>query len=282
MEITEKAPAKINLGLDIVGKRSDGFHELDMIMASVDLADRITIKELDRDKIVIRSNSISVPQNSKNHAYKAAQVIKREFNIKKGVEIFIHKITPVAAGLAGGSSDAAATLRALNTLWNLQLSKKELAKLGEEVGSDVPYCVHGGIARVGGRGEIVRPLPNNLSYWVVLVKPEFGVSTPAVFKKVRLDSVKHANIDILEEAVINKRMDIINENLANSLEPITINMHPEILKIKQVLSEAGADGVLMSGSGPTVFAIFDKKSRAERAVNSIKGFCKEVYLVRNL
>ena len=149
MEITEKAPAKINLGLDVLGKRADGYHELDMIMTSVDLADRITVRELENEQVIrLQSNSSFVPLNKKNHAYKAAVVMKKAFGIKKGVEIYIDKKTPVAAGLAGGSSDAAATLRALNQLWQLNLTTQELAKLGEQIGSDVPYCVYGQTARV--------------------------------------------------------------------------------------------------------------------------------------
>ncbi|WEV45292.1 4-(cytidine 5'-diphospho)-2-C-methyl-D-erythritol kinase [Streptococcaceae bacterium ESL0687] len=282
MEITEKAPAKINLGLNVVDKREDGFHELDMIMASIDLSDRITIKEIKEDKIIIKSDGVSVPKNNKNHAYKAAELIKNTFGIKKGVEIYIKKVIPVAAGLAGGSSDAAATFRALNKLWNLGLSLQELAKLGEEVGSDVPYCIYGGIARVKGRGEIVRPIKGLENYWVLLVKPEFGVSTPDVFKRVDLNTIRNFDMDIIEEAVLTNDFDQVAGNLGNSLEDITIKMHSEIRKIKQVLTEAGAQGVLMSGSGPTVFALFDKKSRATRAVNSIKGFCKEVHLIRSL
>jgi 4-diphosphocytidyl-2-C-methyl-D-erythritol kinase/energy-coupling factor transport system substrate-specific component len=283
MEIIEKAPAKINLGLDVLGKRSDGYHDLDMVMASVDLADRVTVRELeDETGIYLRSNSAFVPLNKKNHAYKAAGLIKKKFNIQKGVEIYIDKKIPVAAGLAGGSSDAAATLRALNQLWQLNLTLAELSQLGEQIGSDVPYCVYGQTARVTGRGETVRPLEHDKKSWVILVKPEFGVSTPDIFRQVRLESVQHPDIDAIEKAVVTSDFDALCQNLGNSLEAVTLAKHPLILKIKQRLLTSGADGVLMSGSGPTVFALCQQEKKAQRICNSLKGFCEEVHLVRML
>lgn len=283
MEITEKAPAKINLGLDVLSKRSDGYHELDMIMASVDLADRITVKTLpDETGIHLKSNSSFVPLNKKNHAYKAAMVLKKTFKIKTGVEIYIDKKTPVAAGLAGGSSDAAATLRALNQLWELGLTTEALAKLGEQIGSDVPFCVYGQTARVTGRGEHVRPIDNPQKFWVILVKPAFGVSTPDIFRQVDLDVLSHPNISALEEAVVTADFEGIRRHLGNALEQITLKRHPMISKIKDRLLESGADAVLMSGSGPTVFALCQQEKKAQRLCNSIKGFCDEVYLVRML
>ncbi|GFH42461.1 4-diphosphocytidyl-2-C-methyl-D-erythritol kinase [Lactococcus hodotermopsidis] len=283
MEITEKAPAKINLGLDILGKRDDGYHELDMIMASVDLADRITVREIaDKDVIRLQSNSSFVPLNKKNHAYKAAVLLKRTFHITTGVDIYIDKKTPISAGLAGGSSDAAATLRALNKLWQLKLTLPELAKLGEQIGSDVPYCVYGETARVTGRGEHVRPIENHKKFWVILVKPEFGVSTPDIFRRVNLAQIKHPDVDALEHAVVNSNFDVLLENLGNALEAVTTEKYPFISKIKQRLLDSGADGVLMSGSGPTVFALCQQEKKAQRICDSIKGFCDEVYLVRML
>ena len=282
MEIIEKAPAKINLGLNVIGKRADGYHELDMIMTNIDLSDKLIINELDEDVIKVSSNSGNVPQNSKNHAYKAARLIKNKFKIKKGLSIHIEKNIPVAAGLAGGSSDAAATLRALNKLWNLNLDLAELAKIGEEVGSDVPFCVYGVTSRVSGRGEIVEPITKAPKFWLVIVKPNFGVSTPSIFKKVELDSISHPDINKLQEAIDNQDINEMNRFLGNSLEDVTEKIHPDIRRIKKCLEDSGAEGVLMSGSGPTVFAVCSKKSRADRVFNSIKGFCNEVYLVRNL
>ncbi len=153
MEIIEKAPAKINLGLDALYKRQDGYHELEMIMASVDLADRLTFELLPKNEIVIETNSSFLPVDKRNHVYQAAELLKNTFDLNQGVKIYIEKRIPVAAGLAGGSSDCAATLRGLNRLWNLGLSLEELAELGSKIGSDVPYCIHGGTAFVTGRGE---------------------------------------------------------------------------------------------------------------------------------
>jgi 4-diphosphocytidyl-2-C-methyl-D-erythritol kinase/energy-coupling factor transport system substrate-specific component len=282
MEITEKAPAKINLGLDVIGKREDGYHDLAMIMSSVDLSDRITVTELDDDAIVIDSDSPFVPKNKKNHAYQAAYQIKQRYGITKGVKIYIEKRTPVAAGLAGGSSDAAATLRALNKLWDLQLDLPTLAEIGEAIGSDVPYCVYGGTARVTGRGEFVEPIADAPRCWVILVKPAFGVSTPEVFKQVNLETIDHVNIDGIATAVNAGDYQGVLNNLGNSLEAITIAKHPEVARIKDKLASAGADGVLMSGSGPTVFALCKQDKQAQRVYNAMKGFCKEVYMVRML
>lgn len=283
MEITEKAPAKINLGLDVLGKRSDGYHELDMIMTSVDLADRITVRELPHETgIRLKSNSNFVPLNKKNHAYKAAMILKKQFKIKTGVEVYIDKKTPVAAGLAGGSSDAAATLRALNQLWQLGLTRAELAKLGEQIGSDVPYCVYGQTARVTGRGEHVRPIAHPKKFWVILVKPAFGVSTPEIFRQVDLSTISHPDIDALEEAVVTGDFEGVLANLGNALEDVTTAQYPLISKIKEHLLVSGADGVLMSGSGPTVFALCQQEKKAQSICNSVKGFCDEVYLVRML
>lgn len=283
MEIIEKAPAKINLGLDVKGKRADGYHELDMIMASVDLSDRITVKEMPVSfGVKLQSNSSFVPLNKKNHVYKAAMLVKQTFDIKKGLEIFIDKKIPIAAGLAGGSSDAAATLRALNRLWQLNLSQEALAKLGEQIGSDVPYCIYGQTARVTGRGEHVTPISNAKKPCVILVKPSFGVSTPEVFRHVDSETISHPDIDSLAEAVMNGDIEGVLNYMGNSLEDITIDKHPLILKIKNRLLSSGADGVLMSGSGPTVFALCYHEKKAQRICNSIKGFCDEVYLVRML
>jgi 4-diphosphocytidyl-2C-methyl-D-erythritol kinase len=180
--------------------------------------------------------------------------------------------TPVAAGLAGGSSDAAATLRALNQLWRLNLTTQELAKLGEQIGSDVPYCVYGQTARVTGRGEHVRPIDNPKKFWVILVKPSFGVSTPEIFRHVEMDKIQHPNIDALENAVVNSDFDALLQNLGNALEAVTLAKHPLISKIKERLLASGADAVLMSGSGPTVFALCQQEKKRNVFVTVSKGF----------
>lgn len=282
MEIIEKAPAKINLGLDICGKRDDGFHELSMIMVSVDLNDYVTVSELDDDVICIESNSLRMPLDDKNDIYKAAHLLKTTYGIDKGVHIRLEKRIPICAGLGGGSSDAAATLRALNQLWDLQLSHDELSAIGFEVGSDVPYCLSAGCAKVSGKGDIVEPLPVGLSGWVVLVKPDFGVSTRMIFREIKPQDISRVDIAGIEEALQTGNYDLLLETMGNSLEDITISKRPFIQKIKNRLMKGGADIALMTGSGPTVFALCSSEKRADRLVNSMKGFCKEVYKVRLL
>ncbi|MCH4168033.1 MAG: 4-(cytidine 5'-diphospho)-2-C-methyl-D-erythritol kinase [Streptococcaceae bacterium] len=282
MEWIEKAPAKINLGLDVVAKRQDGFHELEMIMTSIDLSDTLTFTTNDRNHITIASNIPFLPTGKKNLVFQAAELLKTQFNIKKGVHINIDKVIPVAAGLAGGSSDCAATLRGLNQLWQLNLDFETLAKLGEQLGSDVPYCIYSQTAYVTGRGENIQLLPKFQGYWVVLVKPKMSVSTPSIFRQVNLDTIHHPDILAIKQAIEAGNCQEVPNLIGNSLEDITIAQYPVIDKIKSKLSDYGADGVLMSGSGPTVFALCKQESRARRVFNSINGFCEEVYLVRTL
>lgn len=282
-EIVEKAPAKINLGLDVRGKREDGFHELGMVMASVDLNDYITVREREDQQITLESSCGKLPLNFKNHAYKAAFYLRQAAGLEdRGVHIIIDKRIPRSAGLAGGSSDAAATLRALNQLWELDYSLEQLAEIGAQVGSDVPYCVHAGCAYVTGRGEEVYPLAPAPRVWVVLIKPPFGLSTAAIFSQVEMDKIHSVNIPALCQAINEGNYEQLLANLGNSLEDISITRKPLIQKIKNCAAASGADATLMSGSGPTVFALCASDKIARRVVNSVKGFCKEVYCVRML
>lgn len=269
MEIIEKAPAKINLGLDIAGKYQDGFHELSMIMASVDLNDYLTITEIAEDKIVVESNNCKLPLNRKNDVYKAAHLLKRRYHISTGLKISLQKKIPICAGLGGGSSDAAATLRALNCLWKLNLSPKELIDVGFEIGSDVPYCIEAGCALISGKGEIVEPLATTLSTREIVA---ISISLKIVF----------VEIPALKEALLANSYEDALQFMGNSLEDITIAKKPFIQKIKGRMIKCGADIALMTGSGPTVFALCRTEKRADRVVNSMKGFCKEVYKVRML
>ncbi|MBO0470303.1 4-(cytidine 5'-diphospho)-2-C-methyl-D-erythritol kinase [Enterococcus sp. DIV0242_7C1] len=282
MEIIEKAPAKINLGLDALYKRKDGYHELEMIMASVDLADRLLFEELSENKIVIETDSSFLPVDRRNHVYQAAELLKKTFDLTQGVRITIEKRIPVAAGLAGGSSDCAATLRGLNRLWNLDLSLEKLAELGSQIGSDVPYCIHGGTAFVTGRGEKIEFLPSMPQCWVVLVKPRMSVSTSSIFGSLSFNSIQHPDIAGIRQAVETDDYQLMTEKIGNALEGVTIKRYPVIQQIKDRMINYGADAALMSGSGPTVFALCEKKTRAQRIYNGLKGFCDEVYLVRTL
>ena len=282
MKWMEKAPAKINLALDVLYKRDDGFHEVEMVMTNVDLADRIELVETKGDRIKINSHNRYVPDDSRNLAYQAAQLLKKRFNIRTGIEITIDKNIPVAAGLAGGSSDAAATLRGLNRIWNLGLSMDELAVLGAEIGSDVSFCVHGGTAIARGRGEKIEHLPAPPNCWVVLAKPTIGVSTADVYRNLSFKELAHPNIKSMVDSIYNQDYQSMCKNIGNVLESVTLNMYPEVKMIKEQMSRFGADAVLMSGSGPTVFGLVEHDSRMQRVYNGLMGFCEQVYAVRLL
>lgn len=282
LKVFEKAPAKINLTLDVLYKRKDGYHEVEMIMTTVDLADRLELTLLSTDEIKIVSQNRYVPDDERNLAYQAAKLLKDRFQIKKGVEISIKKMIPVAAGLAGGSSDAAATLRALNKLWNLNLSLDELAELGAEIGSDVSFCVYGGCALAKGRGEKIIELPPPPHCWVILAKPYIGVSTASVYRQLSLESIKHPQTEKMIAAIKSGDYNGVCRHVENVLESVTLKLHPEVLQIKEKMIEFGADAVLMSGSGPTVFALVQHDSRLQRIYNGLRGFCDQVFVVRML
>lgn len=282
VKLLVKAPAKINLALDVLHKRPDGYHEVEMIMTTIDLADRVELSLLEKDKIHILSHNRYVPDDQRNLAYQAAQLLKDRFDVKKGVLISIEKTIPVAAGLAGGSSDAAATLRGLNKLWGLGLSLDELATLGSEIGSDVSFCVYGGTALAKGRGEIIKELPPPPTCWVILAKPFIGVSTAEVYRRLELNGTKHPDIYEMIQAIKEHNYQRVCDNVGNVLEGVTLNLHPEVAQIKEQMKRFGADAVLMSGSGPTVFGIVQHDSRMHRIYNGLRGFCDQVFAVRML
>ncbi|AIQ61783.1 4-diphosphocytidyl-2C-methyl-D-erythritol kinase [Paenibacillus stellifer] len=283
MKVYEKAPAKINLMLDVLRKRPDGFHEVEMIMTMVDLADRLELSEMKRDTIIISSQAGYIPLDEKNLAFQAARLLKERYGISRGVHIHLDKHIPVAAGLAGGSSDAAATLRGLNRLWRLGLSHTELQELGSELGSDIPFCVTGGTALATGRGEKLEPIFSMPQCWVILAKPPINVSTADVYGKLRADRItNHPSAALMREAVEARDFQAICGRLGNVLEEVTLKLHPEVLRLKEAMISLGADGVLMSGSGPTVFGLVSKQSKVPRIYNGLRGFCNEVYAVRSL
>jgi len=276
----EKAPAKINLTLDVLHKRSDNFHEVEMIMTTVDLADRIWLRPTDNGKIIIKASERHVPNDRKNLAYQAAELLQNECGITKGVEITLEKSIPVAAGLAGGSSDAAATLRGLNRLWNLKLSVEELARLGARIGSDVSFCVHGGTALATGRGEVIEILPPPPNCWVILAKPAISVSTGDIYGNLNLSTIDHIDTVRMIDALRAGDYDEMCKSVGNVLETVTMDLYPQVVVLKEQMKRFGADAVLMSGSGPTVFGLVKHESRVPRIYNGLKGFCPEVYAVR--
>ncbi|WP_182275255.1 4-(cytidine 5'-diphospho)-2-C-methyl-D-erythritol kinase [Bacillus velezensis] len=280
MRILEKAPAKINLSLDVTSKRPDGYHDVEMIMTTIDLADRIELTELPENVIRVASHNRFVPDDQRNLAYQAAKLLKERFQVKKGVSIMITKVIPVAAGLAGGSSDAAATLRGLNRLWDLKLSVEELAELGAEIGSDVSFCVYGGTALATGRGEKIRHISAPPHCWVMLAKPTIGVSTAEVYRRLNLQQVRHPDVQAMIDAIEEKSFQKVCGQLGNVLESVTLSLHPEVAMIKNQMKRFGADAVLMSGSGPTVFGLVQYESKVQRIYNGLRGFCDQVYAVR--
>lgn len=283
MKIYEKAPAKINLMLDVLHKRPDGFHEVEMVMTMIDLADRLELSEQSRDTIMITSQAGYIPLDEKNLAFQAARLIKERYEVRKGVHIHLDKNIPVAAGLAGGSSDAAAALRGLNRLWNLNIPEEELLSLGAELGSDVPFCVTGGTALATGRGEILTPVPSPPQCWVVVAKPPINVSTAEVYGKLRSGEIRHhPSAKAMVAALEAGSFAGMCRQLGNVLEEVTFKLHPEVEQLKAAMQKLGADGVLMSGSGPTVFGLVSKESKVTRIYNGLRGFCKEVYAVRLL
>jgi len=281
VQIVEKAPAKINLGLDTLFEHHDGDKEWNMVMTSVDLADYVQIETMAANRIEVATDSGFLPNDRRNLAFQAVSLLKRRYQINSGVRIKIKKTIPVAAGLGGGSSDAAAVLRGLNRMWELNLDLATLARLGLQIDSDVPYCVYSQTAHVTGKGEIVTPLPKLPPMWIILAKPKISVSTPNILRQVDYDQLTtHPQITDLLAGIQTGDLTQVFQNMGNVLEPITAKRYPEIMQIKQQLLTFGADAAQMSGTGPTVFGVCRKQSRAQRVYNSLKGFCKEVYLVR--
>lgn len=267
------APAKINLGLDVVRKREDGYHEVKMIMQSIRLFDRLTLAKSRIPGIHLTTNLNFLPVNEDNLVYKSARLLMDEFNIDEGLDIHLDKRIPVAAGMAGGSTDAASCLLALNRLFHLKLSDKELMERGVTLGADIPYCIMKGTALSEGIGEILSPLPNAPDCYVLIAKPGFHVSTKFVYSNLKLDeTTKHPDIDHMISCIEKNDLSGLCDSMANILETVTIPEHPEIKIIKNTMLENGALGSLMSGSGPTVFGIFDDLDKAKTA----KEKCREL------
>lgn len=283
-----KAYGKINLGLDVVRKREDGYHEVRMIMQTVNLYDKIIMERTEEPGIRTETNLPYVPDGEANLAYRAAKLLADEFGIEDGVIIRIRKYIPVAAGMAGGSTDAAAVLVGMNRMFSLGLSRRELMKRGVILGADVPYCILRGTALSEGIGEILTELPPAPQCHVVLAKPQVSVSTRAVYGKLRANELtadQHPDIDGMVEAIRVGDLDGVIARLGNVLETVTVPDHPEIGTIKEIMMENGADGALMSGSGPTVFGIFKDGDAAEKTYEILKKtddgrLTRQVYLTR--
>ncbi|MDU4884786.1 4-(cytidine 5'-diphospho)-2-C-methyl-D-erythritol kinase [uncultured Clostridium sp.] len=278
-----KAYAKINISLDIVGKReSDGYHLLKMVMQNIDLYDEISIEKQKKD-ITISCNKSYVPTDSRNLAYKAASLFKETYNIEDGVHIDIVKNIPVSAGLAGGSTDAAAVLKLMNKIFKVNASNEELMELGLKLGADIPYCINGGTALCEGIGEKITSLPPFKDKILVLVKPSFGVSTKEVYKAFDLDKVRvHPKTENLIEAMEQDNLYYVASNMKNLLENVTLRKHNILIKIKEEMNKYGAVGSMMSGSGPSVFAFFDDMLKAQKCYEKMRENHREVFLTRTI
>jgi 4-diphosphocytidyl-2-C-methyl-D-erythritol kinase len=264
-KIELKARAKINLSLDVLNKRSDGYHEVKMLMQTLELHDTITIKQIDNG-IEVNCNSPYVPSNNQNIAYKAAEVLLKAVNIKTGVSINITKKIPVAAGLAGGSSNAAAVLKGLNEMFSLGISETELMIFGKQIGADVPYCIKGETMLSEGIGEILTKISQLTKTHIILVKPKIGVSTAWVYKNLNLLQIKERpQTELLIKAIGEKNIEYLALNMKNVLESVTVPKYPIIDEIKKKMVNEGASGSMMSGSGPTVFGIYKDIKMAEKA-----------------
>lgn len=261
-----RAYAKINLGLDVVGRREDGYHEVRMIMQTVKLFDKLTFNVLDEDEIRIQTNLGFLSVGENNLVYKAIKLLKDTYGIRKGMEVDLFKVIPVAAGMAGGSTDCAAALVGAARLFDLHLSQKELMELGVKLGADVPYCVMRGTALSEGIGEVLTPLPQMPDCTILIAKPPISVSTKFVYEHLDAkESYEHPDIDGMIDAITANDLRGISDRLGNVLETVTIPEYPVIEEIKQYMKKHGALNALMSGSGPTVFGIYEDEEQAAEA-----------------
>lgn len=276
-EISISTPAKINLCLSVLGRRPDGYHDVSMLMQMVGLYDEVRVG-LCKAGITVACNSSSVPAGEENIAWKAASALLTEFPSGSGLAITIKKNIPEAAGLGGGSSDAASVLMAANILLNLGLSGADLARIGAQIGMDVPFFFHGPLALATGRGEVLRALPPLPRFWVLLVNPGFAASTAWVYKNLNLRLTKKIDCNKIACLPLHK----IGDCLHNDLETVTAAEHPIIPKIEEELIRRGALGARMSGSGPTVFGIFETEKACRAAAESISGEGWKVFPVEAL
>lgn len=282
-EVKLKARAKINLGLDVVRKREDGYHEVRMIMQMINLYDKITLRKKTEPGITVTANLSYLPVNEDNLVYRAAKLLMDEFQVDGGLEIELQKYIPVAAGMAGGSTDAAAVMVGVNRIFQLGLNKKQLMERGVKIGADVPFCIMRGTALAEGIGEELTPLPAMPHCSLVIAKPKIHVSTKFVYGNLKVrELTEHPDIDGQVQALRENDLEQLVARMGNVLETVTIPAYPVIDEIKHTMMKYGAMGAMMSGSGPTVFGIFEKEDKAQEVCRLLKKdkAAKQVYLVR--
>ena len=278
-----KSRAKINLSIDVLGKREDGYHLVEMIMQTIDLFDKIKIFSLKEDTIIIESNSLDIPLDSTNIVYKAADLIKKQYNIKEGVKIIIEKNIPIAAGMAGGSSNAAAVLVGLNQLWQLKLSENKLKELGLKLGADVPFCIGGQTALAENIGEKLTKIDGlSENIFILVCKPELFVSTKEIYEEIDSKIIeKRPNNKLLIQILKENKIQQIADNMYNVLEEVTRERYPVIEEIEKIMMENDALGSMMSGSGPTVFGLYRNREDAENCKNKLLKKFSQVYIVKS-
>ena len=271
MMVTMQAHAKINLGLDVTGRREDGYHLVRMIMQALELHDTLYLEKSDLPGIQLESDAPGLASDKSNLIVRAGELLLENYAPGKGVHIKLEKQIPLAAGLAGGSADAAATLRGINELYKLGISDAELCRLGVRLGADIPYCIMGGTALSEGIGEVLTPLPDLPFCWIVLGKPQEGMSTAEAYRELdAMTDIRHPDIDGQIRALQEGSLAGVAERLGNVLELVTVLHQPEVKTIRNILLEAGAVGARMSGSGPTVFGIFTEEEKALKACSVLK------------
>lgn len=276
-----QAFAKINLGLDVLGKREDGYHEVRMIMQTIRMYDQLDMRKSVEPGIHLTTNKKYIPVDENNLVWRAAKLMMDTCGIMEGVSIHLHKVIPVAAGMAGGSSDAAATLVGMNRLFHCGLSKEKLMELGVQIGADVPYCVLRGTALAEGIGEKLTVLPPMPDCWILIGKPGISVSTKYVYTTLDLNTdTVHPDIDGMKKALEDGNLYGITKRMGNVLQDVTIPAYPEVERIKEQMKTLGAVNAMMSGSGPTVFGIFDNEEKAQEACQKLResGSCQQVFL----
>ena len=280
-KISINAMAKINLGLDVLRRRENGYHDVKMVMQTVNIYDTLEFVKLQESKIVVKTDTMELPTDENNLIYKATKLLFEKCGVTQGVEITLTKRIPIAAGMAGGSTDAAAALVGINKLFELNLSMDELKEIGVKIGADVPYCIEGGTALSEGIGEILTKLHDAPDCFVVVAKPEISVSTKYVYENLHANELKyHPDIDGMVEAIQKKDLDGVCKRMENVLETVTETKYPIISELKKMLKDAGAENSLMSGSGPTVFAIFKEEETANKALEIVKnsGLAKQSFV----
>ena len=277
----QRGYAKINLTLDVGGLRDDGFHEVTMVMQTIRLWDDIYLSLTKGDGTEFESNIPFLGASDSNIAYRAAVRMRELFHLDGHLKITMNKRIPIAAGLAGGSADAAAVIRGINRLYGLDLSRTQLMKIGAEFGSDIPFCIMGGTCLATGRGEVVNRFPATCPFaYMVLVKPAFGISTPWSYKRFDEAAVtRRPDLKAMEEAMVSQDLKAVGDQMVNLLEPAALEKYPVLVKIKEDLKSHGAAGVMMSGSGPTVFSLFETKQQAVEALTYFREHYPKRYQI---